>query len=184
MPLSKPVCFTAIDFETADYERDSACSVALVRVEAGEIVSRWHRLIRPPRRQFVFTYLHGIAWEHVAEQPTFGELYAEFAAQLDGVQFMVAHNAGFDKNVLNTCCIQANLKPPPLPFKCTMQMARETWNLFPTKLPNVCQFLKIPLEHHQAESDAEACARIAIAAMQAEPALERRKRKMKIGNAL
>ena len=44
--------FVAIDFETADYQRDSACAVALVRVESGKIVAREHRLIRPPRRTF------------------------------------------------------------------------------------------------------------------------------------
>jgi DNA polymerase III subunit epsilon len=47
---------------------------------------------------------------------------------------------------------------------CTVQLARKTWQLHPTKLPNVCDYLNIPLEHHQALSDAEACARIVIAA--------------------
>ena len=32
--------FAAIDFETADYGRDSACAVAVVRVEGGVIVDR------------------------------------------------------------------------------------------------------------------------------------------------
>jgi len=36
--------FVAIDFETADYGRDSACALALVRVEAGgtSAIERWH----------------------------------------------------------------------------------------------------------------------------------------------
>ena len=42
--------FAAIDFGTADYGRDSACAVAVVRVAGGEIVDRAHFLIRPPRR--------------------------------------------------------------------------------------------------------------------------------------
>lgn len=70
-------CFAAIDFETADYWPDSACSVALVRVVGDTIVDRNHFLIRPPRRHFVFTYLHGIAWHHVAHQPTFGEVWPQ-----------------------------------------------------------------------------------------------------------
>jgi DNA polymerase-3 subunit epsilon len=37
--------FVAIDFETADRYRDSACSLAMVRVESGEIVHKEHRLI-------------------------------------------------------------------------------------------------------------------------------------------
>jgi hypothetical protein len=48
-------CFVALDFETADQGRDSACSIALVRVERQVIVHREHHLIRPPRRNFAFT---------------------------------------------------------------------------------------------------------------------------------
>jgi DNA polymerase III subunit epsilon len=168
MPIQPPRCFAAIDFETADCERDSACSVAIVKVVGEEIVSRWVRLIRPPRKQFVFTYLHGIGWKDVENQPTFGELWPEFEGQISNVQFLVAHNAGFDKAVMTTCCTMAGIKPPRLPFHCTMQAARMTWGLYPTKLPNVCRFLNIPLEHHKAESDAEACALIYVAAQRME----------------
>ena len=63
-----PPTFVAIDFETADYGRDSACALALVRVEAGVIVQRAFHYIRPPRARMVFTYLHGISWEQVANQ--------------------------------------------------------------------------------------------------------------------
>jgi DNA polymerase-3 subunit epsilon len=167
MPTQPTCSYAAIDFETADYEHDSACSVAIVKVRDGEIVSRWHRLIKPPRQEFVFTYLHGIDWPRVADQPTFGELWPEFSQQLENVPFLAAHNAGFDKAVLFACCARARIEPPKTPFKCTVLMARETWDIFPTKLPNVCRFLNITLNHHNAESDAEACARIVLAAMQA-----------------
>lgn len=177
MPIQPLRRFAAIDFETADYERDSACSVAIVKVVGEEIVSRWVRLIRPPRKQFVFTYLHGIGWKDVEKEPSFAEIWPEFARQIEDVQFLVAHNAGFDKAVMSTCCIKAGIEPPRLPFHCTVQAARMTWDLYPTKLPNVCQFLNIPLEHHKAESDAEACARIYIAAQRVEkPAKARRKK--------
>jgi DNA polymerase III subunit epsilon len=36
--------FAALDFETADYQQDSACALGLVRVEAGRIVQREYRL--------------------------------------------------------------------------------------------------------------------------------------------
>ncbi len=89
--------FIAIDFETADYQPDSACAVALVRVEGSRIVSRRHFLIRPPRQRFIFSYLHGITWEMVAGEPTFGELWSEIEPLLDDVQFLAAHNAPFDR---------------------------------------------------------------------------------------
>ena len=48
--LDQPT-FVAIDFETADYGRDSACALALVRVEAGVIVQRAFHYVRPPHIQ-------------------------------------------------------------------------------------------------------------------------------------
>jgi DNA polymerase III subunit epsilon len=161
--------FVALDFETADYSRDSACALGLVRVENHRIVQRTYHLIRPPRRRFVFTYLHGITWEDVAGQPTFAELWPSLTPILDGADFLAAHNASFDRSVLNRCCETAGLALPALPFQCTVQLARQTWNIYPTKLNNVCDHLGITLKHHFAASDAEACALIVIAAHQISP---------------
>jgi DNA polymerase III subunit epsilon len=156
--------FVALDFETADRYRDSACSVGLVRVAQGQVVDRAHYLIRPPRQGFEFTHIHGITWAMVAQQPTFGDRWGDIVAMLAGADFLVAHNAAFDRSVLNACCQAHGIVPPTIPFRCTVQLARQTWNIRPTKLPNVCDYLGIPLQHHDALSDAEACARIAIAA--------------------
>ena len=160
-----PRSFVAIDFETADNGRDSACSVGLVKVTDGQIVSTTVRLIRPPRRRILYSYIHGITWADVEKQPCFAEVWPELTGLLEGAGFLVAHNSGFDRGVLNACCLSGGLKPPELAFKCTVQLARSVWKVFPTKLPNVCEFLKIPLRHHDAGSDAEACAKIVLAAM-------------------
>jgi DNA polymerase-3 subunit epsilon len=159
-------CFVALDFETADQGRDSACSIALVRVEGGSTVRREHHLIRPPRRTFLFTSIHGIDWPQVADAPSFGELWPQLAACLEGARFIAAHNAGFDAGVLRACCERAGLRPPAQPFVCTVQVARRAWNLRPTRLPDVCRHLGLPLRHHDALSDAEACAGIVLAAGQ------------------
>ena len=156
--------FVAIDFETADAGRDSACAVGLVRVEGGAIVRREVRLIRPPRRVFEFTWVHGITWEQVAGKPAFKEVWAELRPLLEGAEFLAAHNASFDRSVLRACCAAAGIAEPPQPFECTVKLARKAWNIRPTRLDNVCRTLKIPLNHHEAGSDAEACARIVLAA--------------------
>jgi DNA polymerase-3 subunit epsilon len=161
--------FVALDFETADYSRDSACALGLVRVENHQIVQRTYSLIKPPRKRFVFTYLHGITWEDVADQPTFGELWPSYAPLLEGIDFLAAHNASFDRAVLQTCCAMAGLEPPRIPFRCTVQLARQTWKIYPTKLNHVCAHLGITLKHHQAASDAEACALIVMAAHKSFP---------------
>ena len=156
--------FVALDFETADYSPDSACALGLVRVENHRIVERTYSLIKPPRKRFVFTYLHGITWEDVAHQPSFAELWPTYGPMLEGIDFLAAHNASFDRSVLHKCCAVAGLEPPQVPFRCTVQLARQTWKIYPTKLNNVCDHLGITLKHHQAASDAEACALIVMAA--------------------
>lgn len=158
-----PLSFVAIDFETADYYRDSACAVALVRVEQGHITERVQALIRPPRSQFVFTHLHGISWHHVKDQPEFSGVWSRLRPLLRGVRYLAAHNAPFDRSVLRACCEAGGVAPPELPFLCTMRLARSRFgHLGSAKLNVVCQHLRIPLQHHQAGSDAEACARIIL----------------------
>ncbi len=156
--------FVAIDFETADRFRDSACAVAMVRVESGEIVRKEHRLIKPPRTYFEFTYIHGITWDMVALVPNFQDVWLSFVNILEGADFLAAHNASFDRSVLHACCERSYIKPPSIPFQCTVKLARKRWGIYPTKLPDVCRYLNIPLNHHVALSDAEACAKIVIEA--------------------
>jgi DNA polymerase-3 subunit epsilon len=159
-------CFAALDFETADYGRDSACALSVVIVQDQQIVETWTSLIRPPRQSFVFTYLHGIAWQHVRDKPTFGELWPEVARRLEKVDFIAAHNAAFDRSVLRACCAMAGQAAVRHPFLCTVKLARAIWNLHPAKLSDVARHLQIPLRHHDATSDAHACAQILLHAGQ------------------
>lgn len=159
--------FVAIDFETACNDRSSACAVGVVRVEGGRVTARAHRLIRPPTARFEFTWVHGITWPQVARELTFPGVWAGLAPLLDGAEFLVAHNAAFDRSVLQACCAHYGLEPPPLPFVCTVRVARRTWRLPDVKLPTVCRHLGIRLNHHEALSDAEACAEVLLAARRA-----------------
>lgn len=162
--LFGPEPFVAIDFETATSDRESACSVALVRVENGEIADVVYRLIRPPECTFEFTHIHGLTWEDVATAPMFRTVWPEIAPTLEGAAYLAAHNAPFDRTVLESCCRATGLEPPTIEWRCSMVMARQAWNVYPTRLPDVCKHLDIPLAHHDAKSDAIACARIMIAA--------------------
>lgn len=156
--------FLAIDFETANPYRDSACAIGLVRVEQRKIVHREVHLIQPPYRQFTFTSIHGITWRDVESAPTFKQLWKKIAPLFDGVEFLAAHNASFDASVLRACCASSDIAVPALPFTCTVKLARSHWSLYPTKLPDVTRHLGIDLNHHEALSDAVACAKIVIAA--------------------
>jgi DNA polymerase-3 subunit epsilon len=168
-PRGRSSSFLAIDFETAGYQRSSACAIGLVRVENQEIVRRASHLIRPPSPEFVFTWLHGISWEDVIYEPTFENLWPTIEPLFEGVDFLVAHNAPFDRSVLRACCEAGGIPFPETPFECTVKWARRVWNIRPTKLSDVCDRLGIPLRHHEAASDSEACARIMMEALKAEP---------------
>ena len=156
--------FAALDFETADFGRDSACALSVVIVEHEQVVETWTSLIRPPRQEFYFTYLHGISWRDVQDQPAFRDLWPEVAKRIEQVDFLAAHNAAFDRSVLRTCCEKSGHKPVTAPFLCTVKLARAIWDIFPTKLSDVARHLQIPLKHHDAASDAFACAQIFLKA--------------------
>jgi len=154
--------FLALDFETANYYQDSACALGLVRVEDNKIIHRTSFLIRPPYRYFVFTHIHGITWGDVEDQPTFDQCWKSIKPFFEGIDFAVAHNAGFDKGVLRACCRRYAITPPDLDFQCTMKLYRKVFNLYPTNLPAVCRNFNIDLQHHDALSDTLACAKIMI----------------------
>jgi DNA polymerase III subunit epsilon len=158
--------FAAIDFETANQSGDSACAVGVVIVDAGRIAARLYELIRPPSRLFAFTRIHGIGWDDVKDARSFDAVWHDIGREISGVEFLAAHNAPFDRGVLGACCSSYRLPDVELPFVCTVRLARAQWSIRPTKLPDVCRYLGIGLRHHQADSDAEACARIVIAAQQ------------------
>lgn len=156
--------YVAIDFETANNSRSSACSVGLVTVSGNKIVSEDVFLIKPPSKQFLFTYIHGLTWEDVKNESAFDELWPRLDEIISGVDFLAAHNAPFDKGVLNMCCKEYDIETPDIPFVCTVKLARNQWDIYPTKLNNVCDSLDIQLNHHEALSDARACANVVMMA--------------------
>ena len=97
----------AIDFETADYGADSACALGIVTIENGNLAKKGFRLIRPPRRRFYFTYIHGIRWSDVETAATFAEVWEELREYWQDADYLVAHNAPFDRGVLRACSLAA-----------------------------------------------------------------------------
>lgn len=157
-----------IDFETANYANNSACAVGLVLVEAGKIIESKSHLIKPPKNWFIFTDVHGITWEDVKNAPSFDQIYLDGLREtIESVDVMVAHNSGFDKRVLEGTAMHYGLRLPKMTWQCTVQMSRNVLGIKPANLPNVCKELKIPLNHHDALSDALACAKIYLKATSA-----------------
>ncbi|WP_147047340.1 3'-5' exonuclease [Methylobacterium gnaphalii] len=157
----------AIDFETANERRDSACAVGLAWIEGGRVVRRETRLIRPPELRFSpgNIRIHGILPADVRDQSNLPEAMAEFLPDLTD-RLVLAHNAGFDMGVLSASLAAWGRPVPPLRYLCTLRIARQ---VFPDPagcgLAKVAARLGIRFEHHDAGEDAYACAEIALAAM-------------------
>ena len=125
-PTPRRASFTAIDFETATRDPNSACAIGLVRVEGGRIVRRAYHLIRPPSAAFEFTYLHGIDWATVHAAPTFAQVWPRLVGFFENIDFAAAHNAEFDVGVLRASYGWYGLPFPAIPFQCTVRLAPPT----------------------------------------------------------
>ncbi|MDX2375791.1 exonuclease domain-containing protein [Microbacterium sp. LRZ72] len=161
-----PLDFTAIDFETANASPASACAVGLVRVRDARVVARASWLIRPPAGHDEFspfnTRIHGIRARDVADAATWSEQLDRLCA-FAGADVLVAHNAGFDMNVLRRACDTTGDTCPPHRYLCSVQLARKTYRLDSYRLPLVAAAAGCAdFVHHDAAADAEACARIVI----------------------
>lgn len=150
----------SIDFETSGTGGNSACAIGMARVEDGQVVNTFYRLIRPPSSRVYFTHVHGLTWGMLKDQPTFAELWDDIHAFLDGARWLVAHNAPFDRRVLAISCSANGLTAPNIPFLCTLKGARRSLTLPSKGLDAVCDHFGITLTHHHAESDARAAAEI------------------------
>lgn len=152
--------FTAIDFETANTNPDSACALGIAVVEDGRIVERKSWLIRPPTDEFSFTYIHGLTWQQVAGAPDFGELWPQIGPYLTGRK-LAAHNARFDLGVFFALIRQYHIGFWRGQAIDSVAVARRIWPELPNhQLHTVAAHLNIPLRHHDACSDANACAEI------------------------
>lgn len=157
--------FTAIDFETATGQRSSACAVGLVKVENGILVDRYYSLITPPNNAYWlrFTAIHGISWKDTLHAPTYEELYPTLLPRLKG-EVLVAHNAPFDRGVLQQTMEHYGLDYQELQIPqwiCTLDIYRKK-GFCPANLAACSAHFNIELNHHEALSDAVACAKLLL----------------------
>ncbi len=155
-----PQNFTALDFETANSDRTSICSIGIVRVEEGRIVSKIHQLINPCAPfQYWNTKIHGITQFDVRNSPTFAEYWDSVSDYFkDNV---VAHNAAFDISCLKQTVEHFGLEPPDFDYFCTLCISRKNLCLPSHKLDEVARHFQLPsFDHHNALADAIICAKI------------------------
>ena len=145
--------FTAIDFETAQSYRWSICQVGLVRIENGIVTKEINLLVQPPDNYYWsrFTDIHGISAKDTKKTPTFDQIWPQITPYIEN-QNVVAHNGfGFDFPVLDKTLEYYGMPTPVYNKFCT-------YKIYKSNLATLCQEHNIPLNHHDALSDAKACA--------------------------
>lgn len=157
--------FAAIDFETANGQRTSVCSVGVVVVRGGRPSESIYRLIRPyPNYYSAFTTaIHGLTRSDTENAPSFPDVWDEIAPRIEGLP-LVAHNSPFDEGCLRAVHAHYGLPYPDYRFLCTLSASRRRIKGLPNyQLHTVSAACGYLLErHHHALADAEACAEIAL----------------------
>lgn len=163
--------FTVIDFETANSQRASACSIGIVKVVDGKIVDKNSWLIKPKELKFnsMNISIHGITAEDVMNELEFDELYENIFKDYFKDQLIIAHNASFDISVLRKTFDLYNIDYPSFDYLCTVKVAQKTWpDLFNHKLNTLSDYLGFKFKHHDALDDCLACANVLINACKKE----------------
>ena len=158
--------FAAIDFETANKERTSVCSIGVVVVRGGTVTDRFYSLIRPEPEYYSYwnTRVHGLTMKDTAEAPVFPEVWRKVEPLIAGLP-IVAHNSPFDEGCLRAVFQMYGMDWPGYRFFCTCRASRRTFGrqLPDHRLHTVAARCGYDLtRHHNALADAEACAAIAL----------------------
>ena len=156
--------FAAIDFETANYERSSICSVGVVIVRNDEIVDSFYSLIRPEPNYYnnICSNLHGLCQQDTDKAPAFPKVWAHIEPLIEGLP-LVAHNKVFEEGCLKAVFRAYQMEYPNYEFYDTLIASKQKFPDLPYhQLYTVAAACGYQSENYQnALSYAEACAWIA-----------------------
>lgn len=161
--------FIALDFETATAQADSPCEMGLVVVRGGVVREVHNWLIKPKQWPYFSPFtiaVHGIRPEHVADAPSFAQVWEQALPIING-NIVVAHNASFDMNVLRSTVVNHHLPAASFEYFCSVSLCRKVWpGHAHYGLKPMCDLHGIRFKHHRAGNDAEAAAELVLRASQ------------------
>ena len=157
--------FIAIDFETAAFDRASACEMGLTFVRNNEVASTTSYLIKPPHNYYEPSNIaiHGITPELTELSPDFGLFWPSVADALRG-ETIVAHYAPFDMSVIRRECERCELPLPEFRFVCSRAISRYIIpNFWSYGLKALCLHFKIDSSgYHRAGADSRMTAQLLL----------------------
>ncbi|WP_315561971.1 3'-5' exonuclease [Segatella oris] len=149
--------FAAIDFETANNERTSVCSVGLVVIRDGEIADRFYSLIHPEPDYYTYwnTRVHGLTQADTNHAPIFPEVWRKVESLIVDLP-LVAHNKAFDESCLKAVFRCYQMDYPDYSFYCTLALSRRVWPQGHHNLDIIAARCGYDLtNHHHALADAK-----------------------------
>ncbi len=156
--------FAAIDFETANSERSSVCSVGVVIYRNGRQVDEFYSFIKPEPEYYSFwcSRIHGLTAADTENAPIFPDVWKQIEPKIAGLP-LVAHNKAFDESCLKAVFRLYQMDYPNYEFYCTLVKSRQVWPNGRHNLDIIAARCGYNLtNHHHALADAEACAAIAL----------------------
>lgn len=154
--------YVAIDFETANNEPISACSVGLAKVENGVVLDTYYSLINPASSYFSpFNIgIHNIRPIDVVNAPSFEEIWPDILLFIDN-NLLIAHNAPFDIGIIKALLTFYSIPIPPLHYADTVRIARKVFPHLPNhKLTSLSAYFGFDYRAHHALDDAINCAKL------------------------
>lgn len=156
--------YVVFDVETPNARNNRISAIGVSIIEDGAIVDKFFSLVNPEAHfDSINVQLTGINARKVLGSPTFPEVWNRISPLFNsGV--LVAHNATFDLSVLRKCLSDYGiLWQSSVPYVCTLRLGKQVLpNLSCHKLNVIADYYGIELEHHQADSDSDVCARILL----------------------
>ena len=136
-----------------------------MKYKSGKAVDTFYSLIRPPKLYIRpdFTEIHGLTVDDVKDAPVFADLWESAIKPFIGGLPLAAHNAPFDMSVLCTTLEWYGLETLALPYFCTRNLARRTWQgLESFKLTDLAENFGIVYNAHNALEDAMTCGKLVL----------------------
>ena len=120
--------FAAIDFETANCEPTSVCSVGIVIVRDGVMTDSFYSLIKPEPEYYNYwcSQVHGLTMKDTSDAPIFPDVWKQVEPLIEGLP-LVAHNKAFDENCLKAVFRCYGMDYPDYEFYCTLLKSRRVW---------------------------------------------------------
>lgn len=154
--------FVAIDFETANQKRASACSVGLTKVLNGKIYQSYYSLINPETSFNPFNIaIHGIDENMVKDSPNYSHVILEIKEFIEDLP-LVAHYAPFDMGVIRDSNDRYSINNFSAKYFDSYYLAKQYMTSISYKLDYLSDLIGVSFNHHNALDDSMACAKLII----------------------